>query len=507
MRARILASLILLGGARVASPQPTQVLHEFKGSVEGVNPLGPLVQASDGNLYGASSQGGAYDHGTIFRMTPAGVTTVAYTFAGGLDGGYPTGGLVQGRDGNLYGTTYLNGAYNAGTIFRLTLTGQLTTLHWFRGNEDGAFSSAGLVQARDGNFYGTTSGGGAFGHGTLFRMTPDGEVTVMHHFVGVFDGAFPTTRLLQAQDGNLYGTTIGGGHGVIPFYTGAGTVYRLTPDGDYAVVHRFDGFNDGGQPRASLVQGTDNNLYGATACGIPLRGGALFRLTSSGTTVPLGFTFNQSGCSEYSYRESAIHPEDALVSAFDGTLYWATGESVFALSPSGSWRFVDSLFRFTLYSSGALTLMQAADGHVYGTTSLGGAAIAGTVFRLGTQPAPVVSHARSMLSDFDGDGKVDLVWREQLPFGDFAMWLMDGVKAKQGPVLEYGLNMGMTIAGVGDLDGDGKADLVWRHTQSGDVAVWLMDGVSVKQAPVISPGVPLTWHAGTVPQDEARLDD
>jgi len=122
-------------------------------------------------------------------------------------------------------------------------------------------------------------------------------------------------------------------------------------------------------------------------------------------------------------------------------------------------------------------------------------------------PRLVFSEFGGSGGDFDGDGKVDLVWREQLPFGDFAMWLMDGVKAKQGPVLEYGLNMGMTIAGVGDLDGDGKADLVWRHTQSGDVAVWLMDGVSVKQAPVISPGVPLTWHAGTVPQDEARLDN
>src|SRR5262249_5711437 len=97
------------------------VLHVFKGSVEGAGPVGPLVQASDGNLYGATARGGAYDHGTIFRMTPAGVTTVAYTFAGGLDGGYPTGGLVQGRDGNLYGTTSSNGAYNAGTVFRLTL--------------------------------------------------------------------------------------------------------------------------------------------------------------------------------------------------------------------------------------------------------------------------------------------------------------------------------------------------------------------------------------------------
>ena len=266
------------------------------------------------------------------------MTTVAYTFAGGVDGGYPTGGLVQGRDGNLYGTTYRNGAYDAGTIFRLTLSGQLTTLHWFRGTEDGKFPSTGLVQARDGNFYGTTSYGGTFDQGTLFRMTPDGEVTVMHHFVGGSDGALPAGALLQARDGNLYGTTIDGGTYIgSPVYGRGGTVYRLTPYGDYAVIHRFDGVNDGADPHASLVQGKDNYLYGVTACGVPLRGGALFHLVSSGATVPIAF--NQGACGDYGY-----HPSDALLSAYGGTLYWASGESVFARGPSGAWSFVDSLW-------------------------------------------------------------------------------------------------------------------------------------------------------------------
>ncbi|PYR35366.1 MAG: hypothetical protein DMF90_13870 [Acidobacteria bacterium] len=367
-------------------------------------------------------------------------------------------------------------------------------------------------------------------------MTPDGEVTVMHHFVGGADGAYPTTTLLQAKDGNLYGTTLSGGGGSVnpPFYGGAGTVYRVTPYGDYAVIHRFDGVHDGGMPNASLVQRRDDSLYSATPCGIPMKGGALFRLTSAGATVTLAF--NNGYCSD----DSGTTP-NTLLAAFDGTLYWATGNfSVFALSPEGRWRFVDVI--------PDPTLMQAADGHVYGTTTSGGAASAGTVFRL-AQPVSVVSQARSVLGDFDGDGKVDLVWRENLPFGDLAVWLMDGAQPKQGPVLAQGLNVGMALAGVGDLDGDGKADLIWRnswdgtlvvwlmngltvrpqsstiassvplawqivgvadldgdhkadliwrHTQTGAVAVWLMDGATVKEAPVVAPGVPLAWEIAGV---------
>src|SRR5439155_1036364 len=154
--------------------------------------------------------------------------------------------------------------------------------------------------------------------------------------------------------------------------------------------------------------------------------------------------------------------------------------------------------QFTPLSFEHLALMQAADGHLYGTTVSGGVRSAGTVFRLGAQPRLVVGHARSVLGDFNGDGKVDLVWREQLPGGDLAMWPMDGVTVKEARVVAPGVPLDWEIAGVGDLDGGGKADLVWRHTQSGDVAVWLMDGVSVKQAPVISPGVPLTWQIAGV---------
>ena len=155
--------------------------------------------------------GGAYNRGTIFRMSPGGVYTLLYTFAGGLDGGYPVGALVQGRDGNLFGVTYRNGAYDAGTAFVMTLDGEFGTLHWFRGDADGGFPLAGLIQGRDGNFYGTLNSRGAFNRGTVFRMAPNGDTTTLHAFAGAQDGASPAAPLMQAADGNFYGTTISGG--------------------------------------------------------------------------------------------------------------------------------------------------------------------------------------------------------------------------------------------------------------------------------------------------------
>ncbi len=190
----------------------------------GIGPMGRLFQASDGNFYGTTSAGGLTgDNGTVFRITPAGVFTSLFSFSG-ANGSGPAAGLIRGNDGNLYGTTQYGGANgDNGTIFRITTSGALTSLYSFRG-PDGNYPVAGLVQGSDGNFYGTTSGDRAFGglntFGTVFRMTPGGALSTLNIFNGA-NGATPVAGLSQGNDGNFYGTTFEGGSG------GGGTIFRM----------------------------------------------------------------------------------------------------------------------------------------------------------------------------------------------------------------------------------------------------------------------------------------
>jgi uncharacterized repeat protein (TIGR03803 family) len=193
-------------------------LHSFNGSNDGANPSGGLVQGSDGYFYGTT--GG--DGGTVFKISTNGVLTTLYSFTLGYDGGDPNG-LVQGGDGYFYGTTYSGtGPSGSGTVFKISTNGVLATIYSFKGGNDGGGPEAGLVQGSDGNFYGTTSGGGAGGFGTVFKISTNGALTTLYSFTGGNDGALPVAALVQGSDGNFYGTTSAGGAG------GAGTVFRLT---------------------------------------------------------------------------------------------------------------------------------------------------------------------------------------------------------------------------------------------------------------------------------------
>ncbi len=213
-------------------------LYSFGGS-DGSGPWAGLIQATDGNFYGTTTQGGAYGDGTVFKITPSGALTTLHSFAGS-DGSSPYAGLIQGTDGNFYGTTYYGGAATwcygyagCGTIFRITPSGTLTTLHSFDGG-DGAWPQAGLLQANDGNFYGTALTGGATtfcygypGCGTIFKITPSGTLTTLYSFQGS-EGAIPIGGLIQASDGKFYGTTEGGGD-TVDCQGGCGTIFRLVP--------------------------------------------------------------------------------------------------------------------------------------------------------------------------------------------------------------------------------------------------------------------------------------
>jgi uncharacterized repeat protein (TIGR03803 family) len=259
---------------KVAPNGTTTSLHVFVGypSPDGCNPWPTMVQASDGNFYGTTYGGGTSNVGAVFRITPGGSVTTLHSFTGQSDGAYPIGGLVQASDGNLYGTTTASGAGREGTVFKITLGGTLTTVHSFNGTgTDGASPSGGLVQASDGNFYGTTTDGGSFAEGTVFKMTPSGTLTTVHSF-NATDGRFPYGTLVQGSDGDFYGTTYQGGGA-----TDYGTVFAITPSGTLTTLHVFTGA-DGLYPYAGLIQATNGNFYGTTKQGGTNNDGTVFRL-------------------------------------------------------------------------------------------------------------------------------------------------------------------------------------------------------------------------------------
>jgi uncharacterized repeat protein (TIGR03803 family) len=360
---------------------------------DGYNPQAGLVQAADGNFYGTTVISGAncppYGCGTVFKITPSGTLTTLYSFcpqSGCTDGANPVAGLVQATDGNFYGTTNFGGAYGGGTLFKITPHGTLTTLYSFCSQTncaDGRGLYAGLIQATDGNLYGTTYGGGPGGSGTIFKITPSGALTTLYIFCiqgrNCADGANPGAGLVQAADGNFYGTTVYGGANCPPY--GCGTVFKITPQGTLTTLYRFDfDRGEGVYPVASLVQARDGNFYGTTNRGGAYDGawGTVFKVTSGGTLTTLH---------SFDYTDG-IYPAAAVIQATDGNFYGTTNGggthnagTVFKITASGT---LTTLHSFgggdgaDLYGG----VIQATDGNFYGMTYAGGPHSGGTVFRL-----------------------------------------------------------------------------------------------------------------------------
>jgi uncharacterized repeat protein (TIGR03803 family) len=261
-------------------------LHSFDGT-DGGNPFAGLVQATNGNFYGATYAGGASAActdgcGTIFTITPAGTLTTLYSFCSEsdcTDGQQPYGRLVQGTDGNLYGTASAGGAGGGGTVFKITLGGTLTTLYSFCSESDctdGQQPFAGLVQASNGSFYGATTEGGIDNDGTVFQINSGGTLTTLHSFDGT-DGDFPAASLIQATDSNLYGTTQAGGAGCSSG-SGCGTAFKITPGGTLTTLKIFNP-TVGTFLYAGLLQATNGMFYGTAGYNGNTGDGTVFSLS------------------------------------------------------------------------------------------------------------------------------------------------------------------------------------------------------------------------------------
>lgn len=367
---------------------------------DGINVLDPdgIVQGFDGNFYGTTRNDGSSvnDHGTVFVLSRTGSLKTLYNFCSGSScGGYePAAGVILGRDGNFYGTTSAGGSSacnnGCGTVYKISRDGNVTTLHTF-GEQDGSFPEDALIQASDGNFYGTTLQGGChaglFCSGTVFRITPGGKLTTIHSFcqqLGCPDGESPYAGVVQASDGNLYGTT-------------STTIFRITPANEFTTLYTFAN----GSGARGLVQAADGNLYGTTTAGGTNGQGTIFQMTLAGSFTTLYNFCSLTNCLDGSVPMS-------LIQATDGNFYGATQSggaycllsgcgTIFSFTPAGTLATIYNFCAQTSCPDGrfpAADLMQATDGNFYGTT--GGdfyGTTGNTAFRLSTGLGPFVTFA------------------------------------------------------------------------------------------------------------------
>jgi uncharacterized repeat protein (TIGR03803 family) len=394
------AFCVLAGGALTAcggddnhsaAPQ-TQVLHSFGSETPALVAPSGLVLGKDGNFYG-TALGGDHSRGAIFRLTPAGVESVVHSFDPSTgDGGEPSG-LILGSDGNFYGTTTAGGTNDAGTVFKMTPDGTESVLYSFKGYpSDSAYAASGLFQASDGNLYGTTDFGGPDNKGTVFKVSPSGIETLLYSFGSMAnDPALEFSALVEGNDGNFYGVSGFGGT------NGDGAVFKITPEGILTLVHSFDGgSSDGSNSYASgLLKGSDGNFYGVSSYGGPKNGGIIYKLTPAGAeTIVYAF---ESGTG------SSSQPEGGLLEDSDGNLYGGTQSGGYPrteFSNDGPSLTGQSGTIFEITAAGKAVLLsnfgptdadgtnpsghpiQGQDGNLYGVTANGGANDTGVFYKI-----------------------------------------------------------------------------------------------------------------------------
>lgn len=399
---RLLAKLFTLGVLLVlatngARAEKDSILFSFSGT-DGQGPDDAVIADASGNLYGTTEFDGGtigcghQGCGTAFKIASDGTFTMLHAFAGRKmhDGAIPTGGLTADESGALYGTTINGGHWNkrcglanfephgCGTVFKIDPGGSETIVHAFSGS-DGALPESGVIMHR-GNMYGTTSIGGngqcELGCGTVFRLTTNGKLKVLHAFTDGSDGANPQSGLIVDKAGNLYGeTSTGGGAGCSGY--GCGTVYRMAADGTLTVLYAFTGGTDGATPQGGLLLDNAGNLYGTTLNG-GSEWGTVFRLASDGTETTL-YTFK--GGSDGAVPTGRLIRDKAgnlfgtteIGGTETGCVFGAGCGTVFELAPDGTETLLHVFLGGT--TDGGVPyagLLYDRVGHLYGTTSEGG---------------------------------------------------------------------------------------------------------------------------------------
>jgi uncharacterized repeat protein (TIGR03803 family) len=389
--------------AMVLGAQTVITLHSFD-STDGGDPGAAMVQGADGNLYGTTIYGGASGQGTVFKISPGGAFTLVYSFcslSNCADGSTPFAPLFPANDGNLYGTTPGGGSRNSGTVFKITLDGSMTTLYSFCVQSecaDGQYPMGGVVQGSNGDLFGTAESGGTNQGGTIFELTPTGALTTLFSFSapyceppGCIGGTQPYAGLTPTASGDFYGTTFQGGTGVICAF-GCGTIFKLNADGVVTTLHNFN-FADGAYIPGALVQAENGDLWGTAENGggslnCDSGCGSVFKITPSGVLTAFALDGTDG---EY--------PVAGVIQATNGSFYGTTpaggNGQIFKITPGGV---ATEVFAFCNPPSSCpggyepeAPLLQATDGDFYGTTSHGGVhGDFGTIFRVPTGLGPFV---------------------------------------------------------------------------------------------------------------------